>query len=458
MPRTIPATFPAAPPAPAFVPSAGRKRRTYAIRTITPVFGGGVDPAVTDPGLPVRATSVRGHLRFWWRATRGARCETAARLHECEKRIWGTVDDPSRVIVERVHIRQAGRALPVEQDTTDARGRPKRELVPALRRMSYVLFPFRSDLREREPIRRYHAGVEFDLVLSCPPGLELDVEAAVWAWVNFGGIGARTRRGCGALYCQEAAPAAASAADLRRWLGDRFARYGLETQAPEREWPTLDGSLLAGPTTGIRDAADAWDHVINKVLADLRQGPDLGRDAGRGNFPGRSRWPEAETIRNATGCHGHPPDPRMSTALPAYPRAEFGLPIVFQFKGSGQGGEPDITQLVPVVRGEERTRMASPLILKPLLTGSGQAVPLVMPLIAEPPTGVALRPTGGPPGAPAIQAVGQRDIRHPRLAAYTHAPMGTYPKTGKPLSAGGCAFDALLEFATKERGYVGVSA
>ncbi len=38
---------------------------------ITPLFGGGVEPAHSDPITVVRATEIRGHLRFRWRATRG---------------------------------------------------------------------------------------------------------------------------------------------------------------------------------------------------------------------------------------------------------------------------------------------------------------------------------------------------------------------------------------------------
>ena len=38
---------------------------------ITPLYGGGVTPGEFDPLTPVRGSEIRGHLRFWWRATRG---------------------------------------------------------------------------------------------------------------------------------------------------------------------------------------------------------------------------------------------------------------------------------------------------------------------------------------------------------------------------------------------------
>ena len=60
------------------------------------------------------------------------------------------------------------------------------------------------------------------------------------------------------------------------------------------------------------------------------------------------------------------------------PAAEFGLPIVFHFQGRG---EPPNTTLQPVVAGEIKERMASPLILKPLALADGQAVPIIVPLL-----------------------------------------------------------------------------
>jgi CRISPR-associated protein Cmr1 len=40
--------------------------RDYAIRLVTPLFGGGVEPGDADPSPPIR-----GQLRFWWSTTCG---------------------------------------------------------------------------------------------------------------------------------------------------------------------------------------------------------------------------------------------------------------------------------------------------------------------------------------------------------------------------------------------------
>jgi CRISPR-associated protein Cmr1 len=65
---------------------------------ITPLFGGGVEPNTPDPVTTIRATEIRGHLRFWWRATRGGQFKTIKELKEAEDIIWGAA---SKVGYER---------------------------------------------------------------------------------------------------------------------------------------------------------------------------------------------------------------------------------------------------------------------------------------------------------------------------------------------------------------------
>ena len=68
-------------------------------KLITPLFGGGVEPQKADPLTTVRASEIRGHLRFWWRATRGGQFNgELAKMKVAEEKIWGsaaTMDRPS---------------------------------------------------------------------------------------------------------------------------------------------------------------------------------------------------------------------------------------------------------------------------------------------------------------------------------------------------------------------------
>jgi CRISPR-associated protein Cmr1 len=62
---------------------------TREYKLITPLFGGGVEPNTPDPVTIIRATEIRGHLRFWWRATRGGQFKTIEDLKKAEDMIWG---------------------------------------------------------------------------------------------------------------------------------------------------------------------------------------------------------------------------------------------------------------------------------------------------------------------------------------------------------------------------------
>src|SRR5205085_10778174 len=66
---------------------------------ITPLFGGGVKAGENDNITPISGKAIRGHLRFWWRATRGGQFNgdlEAMKAREAE--IWGaasTINKPS---------------------------------------------------------------------------------------------------------------------------------------------------------------------------------------------------------------------------------------------------------------------------------------------------------------------------------------------------------------------------
>jgi CRISPR-associated protein Cmr1 len=116
----------------------------------------------------------------------------------------------------------------------------------------------------------------------------------------------------------------------------------------------------------------------------------------------------------------------------AFPRAEFGLPIVFHFQGRG---EPPDTTLQPVVDGAGQERMASPLILKPLALADGQAVPIIVPLVTPGVSEVELMQ-----GSQSRGRRGTNAIRHPRLARYPNSPLNG-------LSNQGSALEAFVNFA-----------
>ncbi|MDI6871118.1 MAG: type III-B CRISPR module RAMP protein Cmr1 [Bacillota bacterium] len=413
------------PDPPSRIGRGGGFSRTYRIRVVTPLFGGGTVPGKNDPVTLIRGSSIRGQLRFWWRASRGAACEDVAELRDRETGIFGSAGEASPTQV-RVRVVEVGSQAQWQQ--------------PA-----YALFPFRGDSRRspdgpREPaIATWSAA--FDLTVTCldQAKLENEIEPALWAWVNFGGLGARTRRGCGSLFCEQFSPP--QGAKVHDWYASCLKRYGLRLPDEPRSWPTLPQRLLVKEKdVETQDPLRAWQHVV-ELLQKFRQGPGVGRDPAKrsGDFPGRSRWPEANSLRYLNNRALR----RSVTELKlGFPRAEFGLPIVFHFKEvSGRWPEPQDLTLYPA----DGQRMASPLILKALAVGGGGAAQVIVPLKVEPVKAVRLESKNPQVMAALPKDPFRRDtILRPDLKG-SESPLRFSPK--------GSAVEAFLNFARQEGGF-----
>lgn len=434
---------PKCPAPPAVGTHAGRTTvRSYSIHVVTPLFGGGVEPGKNDPVTLIRGSSIRGQLRFWWRASRGAAYSNRDELRKGEGKIWGTAESPSPVAIRVVNAR-GGKEARWAEFQPDGRGgvRPfPKPVDPAF--PGYALFPFQGKTKivgngTRQPAEQPATvtwTAEFELTIQWPTdlGIDKDVEAAVWAWVVFGGLGARTRRGCGALYCDALSPRDPN--NLAQWYQERL--NGFAVTLPDRplEWPTLPRKILIKLDNGkLTQPARAWSLAIG-ILNKFRQGAGSGRNPGREpNRPGRSRWPEADSIRRITskaaaGHHGS-----ITSDQDAFPRAELGLPIIFHFKDE-KYGEPGDHQLLP--KGESG-RMASPLIMKPLAFREDASAAMVARLVTKPLAEVQLK------GGDQTRAFGGSAIRRSDLANYNNSPM-------KNRSTSGSALEAFMNFAEQE--------
>lgn len=436
--------------------------RRFSIEVVTPIFGGGPEPMRNDPVTCIRGATLRGQLRFWWRATRGASERDAAALREKEGRIWGAASSPSSVALRVLDV-QAGERSQWANYPPDGRGgvkptpRPNRD-VPA-----YAVFGFQGKAERRDGL---HVVTEepaivtwtasFTLEITYPKELETDVLSAVWAWVNFGGVGARRRRGCGALYCRDFSPpfrAVLRPLDAKSWYDNALREYGVEIVATPRAWPTLPREVLVGPE--LRTPIKAWAMAI-ELLRDFRQGSGVGRNPGhntaRPHQLGRSRWPEADTIRRITQM-ADPRHERPATAAPdGFPRAEFGLPIVFHFKDRG---DPRDSTLGAGLGGGDpgATRLASPLVLKPLAVSPREAVPLVLRLQTPPLNAAYLKVPRRKKQVDRkekveILEIGEEQIRSPSLASYPQSPLGGAGGQ-PPRSAAGSALEAFMHFAAE---------
>ncbi|WP_228280387.1 type III-B CRISPR module RAMP protein Cmr1 [Bacillus safensis] len=330
------------------------------IHLVTPMFGGGPQSNSIDQDRPIRESAIRGHLRFWWRATRGAVCKNANELSKREAEIFGHTEQASQIQVVTHY----------EKDEVKRNSKVffKKKNHPFPR---YVL----SNMKDETP---YLIKAQFSLNIRLSKKttqyelIKKEVEAALWAWINFGGLGSRTRRGCGSLYCKQFSPYnKRTKSQLEKWFEQKLLEYDIQLPASKREWPTLsrEFKVQAFPSSMI----SSWQSVIQTYETFRRRSnPDKKR--------GRSCWPEADTIRLLTGkakSGHHIPYPKEKPfKYQAFPRAQFGLPIQFRFAPKDSGKDPDPVTILP--KGKDR--LASPLILKPLAINQNESVGMVIVL------------------------------------------------------------------------------
>lgn len=353
----------------------------FEVTTITPVYGGGVTAGVPDTELPVRASAIRGQLRFWWRLLN--RSLHGRTLFAAERQMWGAMGQPTCDYASKIRLRvrniNNARLEPCAHFNQGPDGRYRSTPNFLHNIPPYALFPGQGQLaRDRRSIEKDPAdvllpGLCFVLNVECQPDLWPEVEQALRWWASFGGLGARIRRGLGSVRVADLAPVTPAEAEQ---AGCRL------VQKPAQHNPNA-----------------AWKTSV-EALQKFRQGVNLGRNPGQQpNRPGRSRWPEPDALRRITGKTRVKADGvALTPQHPAgnvFPRARFGMPIIFHFQGErdDQQADPGDMSLQPA----RADRLASPLILKALALAENQFAPcaLLLPIDHLDGLALALANTGG---------------------------------------------------------------
>ena len=305
---------------------------------ITFLMGGGVEPYEADPITTVRAAEIKGWLRYWWRATRGGMFGgNLGQMREREAEIWGW----------SASEKQGGQSgVIVAVESLPPNNFPKGHISGALR---YAAFSYLQSKNKHKSLLR---KVRFTLYLRYPSQYMQDVQAALWAWETFGGIGARTRRGFGALKRVDKGTRYPAMNQVENWIHQHLIQYAGAAPWPQ-DVPHLSPQMALVVKYSDRDPFRVWQRLIAALKA-FRQDRYPGSQPNR---PGRSKWPEPDEIRRLTGKWNRKHQPRHP--VHKFPRGQMGLPIVFHFK---DGGDPQDT----VLQGANHDRWASRLILKPL--------------------------------------------------------------------------------------------
>ena len=306
-------------------------------KLITPLFGGSAEPNLVDEKGPIRGSTIRGQLRFWWRAMRGGQFEgRLSAMKEGEGVIWGTASNMSPI---HVSITRWHRGTPFKKTHEEP--------------YNYVTFP----LREEGGL--VQSDITFTLRLTFPEQYQQDVAAAVWAWETFGGIGARTRRGFGAFQCvrvNDEPVQLISPNQVRAHLQEQLERYTKGSTAWPLNAPHLSAKVHFRVTSSRNEALAVWRDLIS-ALKGFRQYKPTGDPYGA------NLWPEANAIRQLLSD-------TEPTGVHKFPRAALGLPINFEMRHKRDRYLDKV-----VLKGKEgkevRERYASPILLRPFACAGG---------------------------------------------------------------------------------------
>lgn len=361
------------------------------VRFLTPVFGGGVQSSTfygdneasqqkpLDPVTPVRSASVRGHLRFWWRATTGAFCSSIEEMWEKEAYLWGTSAGNSK---KDRHKRDLGKGrvgltvdcremkasdFDVFEIKPNKRGKETVDSINKKADIAYGAFTLKTEdatLRGGGPqaklpgVLHDFGSDSFDVKLSAVGLTEEEVDSvtlALDAWLTLGGYGGRWRRGFGAVHSDDVKQA--------RVLNQLLEKAGSEKVLDEVPY-VMARSLQGGDATPRKFSTheDAWRSALGAMRSFRQQ--RYNRDERRQSPMGKNAWPEPDALRALIKDGGRTDKPLV------FPRAQLGLPIILHFPQEKARDFPN-PQIMPADGGD---RMPSPIITRPFADKSAVAI------------------------------------------------------------------------------------
>ena len=349
----------------------------FDLKLITPMMGGGVSKACVNELKPIRESEVKHHLRWWWRRLArygllpevdGKRPDSLSRsaLYEAERKRFGGVESKDKTTPSQVRV---------WIEITKEGGMWSPNQFPHAR---YAWFPLIRTQYEATLL----LGVEFTVFVECEPDFRNEIsEAARW-WINFGGVGARNNRGMGSLQPTNVEQPYSLVGE------DEAAQCGMQ----------LKVDVTKGVTSN--DAVRCWSQAIDWMRR-YRQGHDPNDPrlkfntsgspltAGIGDAvrpagvltsqyrPGRSRWPDANSVRKIFGIPGSVAYQHIANSYaPSFPKATLGMPVAgAAIKGSHDGEFSYGSFEISPVNGD---RLSSPVRVKARATSAGGYEPIAI--------------------------------------------------------------------------------
>lgn len=341
------------------------ERETFRVEFVTPCFLAGAS------GQPEwRGASIRGQLRWWFRALAGGCWKgDLDRIRREEELLFGSTQRRSLLQVQALagpassgnplgrprsaaelarlwgdESRETQERLKIERNGREANSNPIQYLGFGPMAMNNVrpYFPARSEAAFKLQWGPERAETETRKVF----------DKALWAWLNLGGIGAKARKGFGSLQCKESNAMYKAPASREDFVSE--AKVLLQEARSVEEEPAWThfssrSRILIAPR-----GVNSWEEALECLGAWL-----IGFRRRYG-FPGDSRTIGGVAIANRDYEWAAPKGKHLRDAVPD--RAGFGLPLPFRRNVDGRPRGETVTW-GKENKEDQDARRASPLLL-----------------------------------------------------------------------------------------------
>lgn len=170
---------------------------------VTPMFLAGADRRTPE----LRSASIKGALRFWWRAMHGHL--PTRDLHKQEAALFGGVGDnpqKSRIIIRTSQqlLKSEKTLFPEANYYVTTKG--QRRSINLLEYLAYGTYDYNKQSKVNQFNRGYYSVKQkFDIIVSMPdePIINKSVFHSLFLISIFGGLGARNRNGYGRFYVED---------------------------------------------------------------------------------------------------------------------------------------------------------------------------------------------------------------------------------------------------------------
>ncbi len=256
------------------IPDLSPDELVVGVSLVTPLLGGGVETRHMDPLSWLRGPSLKGHLRYWWRAAFGYRYHTVEEMWSAEGELFGAVGEGKKgALQSRVVLRVEAGSIPGIQFPGNPNDLDTYALFPALSSKGHGGNPSQPPAHIGKPDPPCTATIGLRLRDDLSPDQSQEVIDALALWCLFGGAGSRSRRGAGQVVPE---PPGLAALAERKWKDPvgRFTSLLAGKRPPSWEMFSLQGTkgwFQAPEASGMRPE-EIWKTML-KDWKEIRKSP-----------------------------------------------------------------------------------------------------------------------------------------------------------------------------------------